>query len=148
MILYQDAPVGLTPAWKPRDGAKAAIWAADGGPAAAAPPAALLPAAGAAGAGAAAGVAAAEAGPATTTVAGFWPALMAACWAVNVVETTGQPTPGPLRFWRVTAAALIRASCDAVELSVGNDNLTDGLFSTNPALTFLFRSCTTNVSLL
>jgi hypothetical protein len=32
------------------------------------------------------------------------PAAMACCWERKVVEAAGQPTPGPLRFWRVTIA--------------------------------------------
>ena len=141
------SPVGLTPDWKPSGGARAAICAAEGAPAAAEPLAALLPVAGVVAGAAAALVLAgagaapvAAAGPGTTTVAGFWPALTAACCAVNGVETMGQPLPGPFKFWRVTAAALIRADCEACELSVGNDNFTEGLLSTKPALTFWLSS--------
>jgi hypothetical protein len=36
-------------------------------------------------------------------------ALIAFCCAENVVEAMGQPTPGPSRFCRVTAAAFKRA---------------------------------------
>lgn len=46
-------------------------------------------------------------------------AAIAFCCATNVVEEAGQPTPVPLRFCRVTSAALMRASWDAVELSEG-----------------------------
>lgn len=49
------------------------------------------------------------------------PALIAAAWAWNVVETMGQPFPGPLRFCNVTLAALRRASCDALEPSSGKE---------------------------
>ena len=41
---------------------------------------------------------------------GAVPALMAAACAWNVVETIGQPFPGPTKFCRVTLAAFIRAS--------------------------------------
>ena len=74
---------------------------------------------GGAGAAEAAAAAVAAAGPGATTVLGFWPALIAADWSWNVVETIGQPCPGPLRFCSVTDAAFRRACADAVELSVG-----------------------------
>ena len=67
------------------------------------------------------------------------PALMAAAWAWNVVETIGQPFPGPLRFCNVTLAALRRASCDGLEPSSGKEMETDGLLRTWPAATFAFR---------
>lgn len=67
------------------------------------------------------------------------PALIAAAWAWNVVETIGQPFPGPLRFCNVTLAALRRASCDALEPSSGKEMETDGLLRTWPAATFAFR---------
>jgi hypothetical protein len=139
----------LTPAWKPSEGASAAIWLAEGVEA-------LLLFAGAAAAGAeegdafagagdaAAGAGAApvaDAGPGTTTVLGFWPALIAAFCAENVVDATGHPLPGPFRFWSVTAAAFKRASCEALELSVGKDSCTEGLLRTWPALTFWLSSC-------
>jgi len=56
----------------------------------------------------------------------FW---IACAWAENVVEAAGHPTPGPLRFWRVMMDALIRASLDALESSVGKDNETVGLLT-------------------
>jgi hypothetical protein len=67
------------------------------------------------------------------------PALIAAAWAWKVVETIGQPFPGPLRFWSVTLAALRRASCDALESSSGKEMGTEGLLRTWPAATFAFR---------
>lgn len=67
------------------------------------------------------------------------PALIAAAWAWNVVETMGQPFPGPFRFCNVTLAALRRASCDALEPSSGKEMGTDGLLRTWPAATFAFR---------
>ena len=67
------------------------------------------------------------------------PALIAAAWAWNVVETIGQPFPGPLRFCNVTLAALRRASCDALEPSSGKEMGTEGLLRTWPAATFAFR---------
>lgn len=66
---------------------------------------------------------------------------IAACWATHVVEAMGHPTPSPFKFWRVTAAALKRASIDAVELSVGNEIGTDGLLMTFPALMLFASSC-------
>ena len=75
-----------------------------------------------------------------TTLAGSGrPAWIAFCCAENVVETMGQPTPGPLRFWSVTAAALRRASWEAVELSVGKVSATEGLCTAWPARTFAVR---------
>jgi hypothetical protein len=58
---------------------------------------------------------------------GGWPALIAATCAWKVVETMGQPCPGPFRFCSVSLAALKRASCDAFELSSGKESFTDGL---------------------
>lgn len=104
-------PSGFTPDWKPSAGARAAICDAEGVPLAAA----LFTAAttGDASGDEAAGDAAAGTlvgtGTWATTVAGFWPALRASCWRGNVVETTGQPLPGPFRFCKVTAAAFSRA---------------------------------------
>ena len=64
---------------------------------------------------------------------------MALSWARNVVDTAGQPTPGPFKFWRVTRAAWIRACWEAFELSVGKEMGTLGLFRTWPALTLAFN---------
>lgn len=149
----KHSPSGFTPDCAPSGGASCAIWAAEAVPLS---PALLLAGAAAAaevvaGAAAAAEVVAGAAAdvlagageavtPGRTTVDGSWPALTAACWAEKVVAATGQPTPGPLMFCRVTAAALIRASWDAWELSVGKDSFTVGLLMTNPALTFWFSS--------
>ena len=47
--------------------------------------------------------------------------------APSVVDVLGQPTPGPLRFWRVTVAASMRAAWSAFELPVGKDTATEGL---------------------
>ena len=60
---------------------------------------------------------------------GELPALIAAFCAWKVVETMGQPFPGPLRFCSVSLAAFKRASCDAFELSSGKESFTDGLFT-------------------
>ena len=57
------------------------------------------------------------------------PALMAATCAWKVVETIGQPFPGPFRFCSVSLAALKRESNDAVELSSGKLTFTLGLFT-------------------
>lgn len=54
---------------------------------------------------------------------------MAWACAVNVVEAAGHPTPGPLKFCKVTTAALRRASLDALELSVGKDTWMVGLLT-------------------
>jgi hypothetical protein len=61
---------------------------------------------------------------------------MAFCWARNVVEAAGHPTPGPRRFCKVTIAVCIRASFEALELSVGKETDMPGLFTTLPAATF------------
>ena len=55
------------------------------------------------------------------------PALIAATCAWKVVETIGQPCPGPFRFCSVSLAALKRESNDAVELSSGKLTFTVGL---------------------
>ena len=55
------------------------------------------------------------------------PALIAATCAWKVVETMGQPCPGPFRFCSVSLAALKRASNDDVELSSGKLTFTVGL---------------------
>lgn len=65
--------------------------------------------------------------------------------AEKVVEEIGQPTPGPSRFCRVTAAAFKRASWDAVLLSVGKESFTVGFVVTKPAATFLLRLARKNV---
>jgi len=119
-------PVGFFPAVKPSGGANASICEAVG----------ALGVEGGADDDAGAGVEAGE------TVAGggvLVPALIAAAWAWNVVETIGQPFPGPLRFCNVTLAALRRASCDALEPSSGKEMGTEGLLRTWPAATFAFR---------
>lgn len=86
-------PVGLRPEARPNSGTRAGST----------PPAA--------GAGAGAGTAGTGAGAgAGAGAGGAFPSWMAFCWATNVVEAAGQPTPGPLRFWSVTRAAWIRAS--------------------------------------
>jgi len=69
------------------------------------------------------------------------PASIALACAEKVVETMGQPTPGPLRFCKVTAAALILASFEALLSSVGKEIPTVGLFKTWPAATFALSSC-------
>lgn len=38
----------------------------------------------------------------------------------------GQPFPGPLRFWRVTVAASMRAALSVFELPVGKETATEG----------------------
>jgi hypothetical protein len=74
----------------------------------------------------------------TTGGGGGLPALMAATCAWKVVETIGQPFPGPFRFCNVSLAVLNRASCDAFELSSGKVTKTVGLVVTCPAATFAF----------
>jgi hypothetical protein len=112
-------PVGFKPEGWPRSGTRAGS---------------TPPAAGAGGAGAGAGVAGAGAG-----VGGAVPSWIAFCWARNVVEAAGQPTPGPLRFWRVTSAACIRVSWDSLEPSVGKETATEGLLTAFPAATFALK---------
>ena len=60
--------------------------------------------------------------------------------AKSVVDATGQPSPGPFRFWRVTIAAWIRAACEAVLLSAGKDTFIEGLCTAWPAATFSFSA--------
>ena len=67
-------------------------------------------------------------------------ASMAFCCACSVVDTIGQPLPGPARFWRVTAKALKRVSTEAVLLSVGKETFTTLLFTACPAATLAFRA--------
>lgn len=64
---------------------------------------------------------------------------IASCCAANVVEEIGQPTPGPCKFCKVTAAVFKRASCEACESSVGNETNTVGFVSTCPAATLAFN---------
>lgn len=64
--------------------------------------------------------------------------------ALNVVDAAGQPTPGPLKFCKVTAAAFRRASCDAFELSVGNDMVMVGFLTACPAATLAFSDWSIN----
>lgn len=61
------------------------------------------------------------------------PASIAFCCEGKVVETTGQPFPGPFKFWRVMAAALSLADFSALESPVGKDTGTVGLLSAFPA---------------
>jgi hypothetical protein len=113
---------------KPSAGARASICATDG-----------VPEVGVA-VGDATGDASVEAGEAVVCGDGGVPALMAAACAWKVVDTIGQPFPGPLRFCSVTDAALRRASWDTVELSSGKEMGTVGLLRTWPAATFAFSS--------
>lgn len=55
------------------------------------------------------------------------------CLANNVVLEAGQPFPDPFRFCRVINAAVIRALSLWFESSVGNETLTEGLFTARPA---------------
>lgn len=57
------------------------------------------------------------------------------------VAASGQPTPVPLKFCRVTEHASSRASWEATELSSGKVTATLGLLRTFPAATFLLSSC-------
>ena len=84
----------------------------------------------------------ADAGAAVVAGAGAAvPARIAWACAPKVVAACGHPTPGPKRFWSVIVAALMRASWDACELSVGKDNWTPVLLMAWPAATFAFKSC-------
>ena len=135
-----DSPVGFFPDWKPSWGASASICAGVGCP----------EVDGTGGSAAAATTGEGErAGDddedddddddgRTTGGGGGLPALIAATCAWNVVETIGQPFPGPSRFCNVSLAVLKRASCDAFELSSGKDTKTVGLVVTCPAATFAF----------
>lgn len=117
-------PVGFTPDWKPRSGVKASIWDRE------------RPAAEVTVALAAATLVEAGAGLATFTGAAVAPFLRAAACAEKVVAATGQPTPAPKRFCNVMEAAVIRASCEATELSVGKLNATTVLLTAWPAAMF------------
>jgi hypothetical protein len=59
-----------------------------------------------------------------------------------VVLANGQPWPGPLRFWSVTAAALMRACWSALLLPVGKLIATLGLWIALPACTFATSAAT------
>lgn len=72
------------------------------------------------------------------------PSWIAFCCARNVVEAAGQPTPGPLRFWRVTIAACRRVSWEFLELSVGKETATEGLLTAFPAATLALRDFITH----
>lgn len=67
------------------------------------------------------------------------PSWMAFCWARNVVEAAGHPTPGPSWFCKVTSDAWILASWSSFEEPVGKETLIPGLLTAWPALTFAFR---------
>ena len=56
-----------------------------------------------------------------------WRHCTALSWDKSVVAAAGQPLPGPLRFWRVTSAAWMRAALSAFELPVGKLTFTLGL---------------------
>ena len=131
-----DSPVGFFPDWKPSWGARASICVGVG-----------VPEVDGAGGAAAASTGAGEGERAgdevedddeeedddededggTTGGGRGLPALMAATCAWKVVETIGQPCPGPFRFCSVSLAALKRESNDAVELSSGKLTFTVGL---------------------
>jgi hypothetical protein len=55
--------------------------------------------------------------------------------ATKVVDAAGHPTPGPLRFCRVTIAVLMRCNWSSPELPVGNVTGMEGLLTTLPART-------------
>lgn len=61
--------------------------------------------------------------------------------AENVVDAAGHPTPGPDRFWSEEMAVWIRLIWDAVELSVGKEAPTLGLWMSCPAATFAATCC-------
>ena len=67
-------------------------------------------------------------------------AFTAACWARRVVDTAGQPWPGPWRFCSVIRAAVMRALFEALELSVGNVTAIGGLLTACPAATLVFSA--------
>ena len=140
LIEDNSLPVGFFPAVKPSGGASASICAGVG-----------VPDVDGAGGGAAAGECEGEGDGAgdedddedegITGGGGELPALIAGTCAWKVVETMGQPFPGPSRFCSVSLAVLKRASCDAFELSWGKDTKTVGLVVTCPAATFAFSFC-------
>lgn len=66
------------------------------------------------------------AGAADTSV----PSEIALLCAAKVVETMGQPAPGPCKFCKVTAAALSLASLEFLLSSVGKEIPTVGLLMT------------------
>ena len=131
-----NSPVGFFPEVKPSGGASASICAGVG-----------VPEVDGAGGGAAASTGAGEGERAgdededdddeededededggTTRGGRGLPALIAATCAWKVVETIGQPCPGPFRFCSVSLAALKRESNDDVELSSGKLTFTVGL---------------------
>ena len=68
------------------------------------------------------------------------PLLIAFCKAPSFVDATGQPFPGPFRFWMVMEAAVILADLSCFESPVGKETLTEGLLTANPACTFLIKA--------
>ena len=61
------------------------------------------------------------------------PASMAFFKAPRLVDASGQPFPGPFRFWRVIAAASTLADLSSFESPMGKGTLTKGLLTANPA---------------
>jgi len=61
------------------------------------------------------------------------PSLTAFCKAPSLVDANGQPFPEPFRFWIVIEAAVILADLSCFESPVGNETLTEGLLTANPA---------------
>jgi hypothetical protein len=66
----------------------------------------------------------------------FW---IASRCATKVVEAAGQPMPGPFKLCSVTMAVSMRVSCEVLELSIGKETATEGLFTTRPAATLVSR---------
>jgi hypothetical protein len=121
MPSQSPVPVGLTPGLTPNWGTRLGST----------PPAGAGAAGGGGGGAGAAGGGAGGAAP-------LWRALI---WAKNVVDEAGQPTPGPLRFWRVVTDVWRRVIWDATELSVGNGAATPGLLTSWPAATSADSDC-------
>jgi len=132
-------PVGLSPAWPPSSGTRAGSTTlgdpletgareVDVG-------------AGADDAGAArTGVADAEAAGAGAAGAGAAvPAAIAFACACSVVLTIGHPFPTPFKFCNVIDMAVIRASWEAMDESVGKVTGTVGLLTAFPAATLALR---------
>lgn len=64
------------------------------------------------------------------------------CWiCAYTVETAGQPTPGPCRFWSVESSVAMRACLSALDPPVGNGAGMLGLCTMWPAATFVFKDC-------
>ena len=69
--------------------------------------------------------------------------MICCCSWPYTVDTAGQPTPAPCRFWSVERRVAMRACWSCFELPVGKGAAIPGLLIMWPAFTFAFRLCGT-----